>query len=192
MATIYKVEGLHCQSCVDKVTGAKTKKIELFKNWLVLYYPLLLILSYVVAVSFVSSITHNGVQGWLWMKNFMAGFFLVFSAFKLLDLPGFANAFATYDLLARRSRLYAFIYPFLELGLGFAYLVTFFPIFTNLFTLVLMIFSSIGVTKALLTKGHFQCACLGTLLKVPISSLTLFEDLLMAFMAAVALFTLIG
>ncbi|CAM6000172.1 unnamed protein product [Sphagnum balticum] len=53
-----------------------------------------------------------------WMRHFMAGFFLVFSFFKLLNLKTFADGYAKYDLLAMRWKPYGFIYPFCELALG--------------------------------------------------------------------------
>ncbi len=36
------------------------------------------------------------------MRNFMAGFFIVFSFVKLLNIRAFADAYAGYDLLAAR------------------------------------------------------------------------------------------
>jgi hypothetical protein len=48
-------------------------------------------------------------------------------------------------------------------------------------------FSSIGVIISLLKKQKFQCACLGTILKVPLSNITLIEDLTMVVMAAMTL-----
>ena len=100
----------------------------------------------------------------------MAGFFLVFSAFKFLDLTGFANAYSTYDLLAKRWHGYGFIYPFLELCLGLAYLFRFQPTATHVATVALMGFSSLGVFAALRQKRTIQCACLGTVLKLPMST----------------------
>ena len=96
------------------------------------------------------------------MANFMGGFFLAFSFFKLLNLRGFADAYQTYDVLARPGRAYGYVYPFIELTLGVAYLVRFIPLLTNLVTLVVMLTSIVGVTQALLQKRRIQCACLGT------------------------------
>lgn len=121
------------------------------------------------------------------MQNFMAGFFLVFSGLKLLDVPGFAEGYSTYDLLARRWKGYGYAYPFLELALGLAYLTRFDPAVTNWCALALMAFSGIGVVQSLLQKRKFQCACLGTFIKVPLTKVTLIEDFGMALMAAVML-----
>ena len=122
-----------------------------------------------------------------WMQQFMAGFFLVFSAFKLLDIRGFADGYATYDLLARRWHAYGYVYPFLELGLGILYLTQWFPTTTQVATIIIMGFSSIGVINSLIKKQKFQCACLGTIIKVPLSIVTLVEDLTMVMLAALAL-----
>ena len=57
-----------------------------------------------------------------WMHDFMGFFLVVFSMFKLFDLEGFADGFQMYDPLARPIRPYAYLYPFVELGLGLGYL----------------------------------------------------------------------
>lgn len=144
------------------------------------YYPLFLIVGYLALAAFA-----GGPDAW--MRHFMAGFFLVFSFFKLLDLRGFADAYAGYDLLAARVRGYGFVYPFLELALGMAYLFGFAPFATSVVTLVLMLFGSMGVVNALLQKRKIRCACLGTVIKLPMSTVTLIEDLGMAAMAAAML-----
>jgi cation transport ATPase len=156
-------------------------------SWLSTYQPLLLIAGYIAIASFAGTTTASGINWRAWMMNFMAGFFLVFSAFKFLNLRGFADAYAGYDLLAKRWYGYGLVYPFLELGLGVAYLFRIAPDATNVATLVLMGFSSLGVVSALLAKRRIVCACLGTVLKLPMSTVTLVEDLGMAAMAAAML-----
>ncbi len=97
------------------------------------------------------------------------------------------DSFQTYDILARPVRAYAFAYPFIELGLGVAYLTGFAPIATNLFTLVVMLVGIVGVSQALLQKRRIQCACLGTVFNLPMSKVTFIEDGVMAVMAAAML-----
>lgn len=72
-------------------------------------------------------------------------------------------------------------------GLGVAYLLAWAPIVTNSVTLVLMLAGATGVLKALLDKRSIRCACLGTALNLPMTKVTLVEDLTMAAMAAVML-----
>lgn len=121
------------------------------------------------------------------MSIFMGGYFLVFSGFKLMDLKGFADGYADYDLLAQKVYGYGYIYPFIELGLGLIYGLGLATPAVNLFTLALMLFSGVGVLIKLAKKEPFQCACLGTLLKVPLTKVTLVEDFGMAAMALVML-----
>lgn len=161
---------------------------EIKKPGLKIYFPLLLILLYLLSIAFLTSYQHGQINWHIWMTGFMGGFFLIFSAFKFLDLPGFANAYAGYDLLAARWSYYGYLYPFLELALGFAYITDFLPLFTNIFTIILMTFSSLGVLNALMHQRKIPCACLGTVLNLPMSTVTLLEDMGMIIMAIIMLF----
>ncbi len=148
------------------------------------YYPLILIAVYISVVSFAG---HDGRTVSGWMSHFMAGFFLVFSFFKMLDLRGFADAFASYDVVASRVPHYGLIYPFLELSLGLAYLFRIAPDSTNMATVLLMGLGSIGVARAVMSGAKIRCACLGTVLNLPMSTITLIENGLMISMAVMAL-----
>lgn len=150
-------------------------------------YPLGLIVAFIAGTAALTTFVRSAGSWHTFMLDFMAGFFLVFSFFKLLDLRGFADAYQSYDIVARRSRPYALVYPFLELALGIAYLTRWYPTVTNAATLVLMLVGSVGVLRAVLDKRAIRCACLGTALNLPMTTVTLVEDLGMAAMAAVAL-----
>lgn len=154
-------------------------------SWFSTYRPLLLIAAYILGASLLVQGTQ--VSGMETMRYFMAGFFLVFSFFKLLDVCAFADAYAGYDLLARRWRPWGSIYPFVELALGMAYLANFQPMLTNAVTLVVMGFSAIGVVGAVMDKRSIRCACLGTVFQLPMSTVTIIEDVGMVVMAALAL-----
>lgn len=148
------------------------------------YYPLLLVLAYIVGAVAVAEAASGGFDAMRAMGRFMAGFFLVFSFFKLLDLRAFADVYASYDVVAARWRGYGYLYPFIELGLGVAYLANLAPLATNAVTLVVMAVSAVGVVKALVAKRKIRCACLGTGFNLPMSVVTLIEDGLMLLMAA--------
>src|SRR6185437_7668025 len=79
-----------------------TTKVESYK-------PLIVIISLIVLVTLalaLKSLLMEQFQLREMMMNFMAGFFLVFSGFKLLDLKGFAQGYFTYDLLAKKVFAY--------------------------------------------------------------------------------------
>jgi copper chaperone CopZ len=182
-----------------KSTPSATKTIveEETPSFLQTYRPLLMIVAYILAGSVLVQLGQhaghgmslsNSISAHETMRYFMAGFFLTFSFFKLLDIAAFANAYAGYDLLAARCQGWGYVYPFVELALGLAYLANFQPTFTNWATLLIMGFSAIGVIRAVMSQTKIQCACLGTVFKLPMSTVTIIEDVGMVFMAAAMLF----
>ncbi len=156
------------------------------------YYPIFLLFAYITGVTLLVQWT-AGYFSWIsWMQHFMAGFFLVFSFFKLMNLRGFAEGYGSYDIVAKAFPQWGFIYPFVELGLGIAFLTGIAPLGTNIATLVVMGVSAIGVARSLMKRTRFECACLGTVIRLPLSKVTLLEDLLMVAMSAVMILTMIN
>ena len=160
------------------------------EGFLATYKPLLLIVGFLVGMTWLINAQTLGRHWHEWMSDFMAGFFVVFSFFKLLNLSGFVQAYRGYDLIAAKSAAYAWAYPFIELALGVAYLTRWQPQITHAATLAVMLISAAGVLNALRKRQLIECACLGTVFKLPMSKVTLIEDLSMALMAAVMLVTL--
>jgi copper chaperone CopZ len=151
------------------------------------YKPLLLIFLFIAATTAIVSIDNGKIDVMLWMRYFMAGFFIVFSFFKFLNLTGFAESYAMYDILAKRVKVYGLIYPFIELILGAAYLTGFEPTITYIATICIMGFSSIGVIQSVLDKKKIRCACLGAVFNLPMSMVTIIENLIMVLMALIML-----
>jgi copper chaperone CopZ len=215
----YKIEGMTCASCLNKVTealksvkGIRVKSIGLDPpeaklsmtdhvetailneavrkvgnysiieegkrieegNWSgsqmmnnagiaeaspVTYKPLIIILIYLLGFVFLSQVQKGNLDWMDMMSKFMGGFFIVFSFFKMLDVKGFAYSYSSYDIIAKKWFGYGFIYPFIELGLGIAYLMNFNLLITNSVTLIVMGVSTIGVLQAVFKKNKIQCAC---------------------------------
>jgi len=151
------------------------------------FFPLILIVSYILGGTLLIEAATGAFHVERAMTHFMAGWFLVFSFFKLLDLRSFAESYRMYDIVAARSRIYSFAYPFLELGLGIAYLLHAAPAIVNAVTLVVMVVSLIGVLRTVLAKRKIRCACLGAVFNLPMTYVTVAEDGLMAIMAAAML-----
>ena len=154
------------------------------KSWFETYKPLLLIFIYITAVSVYAAWYDGGLNWMKFMQIFMAGFFLVFSFFKLLDLKGFAESYAMYDIIAKKIPLWGYIYPFVELALGIAYIFNQKPLVVNGVALVVMTLSIIGVLQSILNKRKIRCVCLGAVFNLPMSTVTIIEDGLMILMAA--------
>jgi copper chaperone CopZ len=156
-------------------------------SWFETYRPLLLIVAFIFGSSLLVQLPLKGISVNETMRYFMAGFFLVFSFFKLLDLSAFASAYANYDLIAKRWRGWGFVYPFAELTLGACYLSNIGGQILHMVTFLLMSFSALGVIQSVLNKTKIRCACLGTVFQLPMSTITIVEDLGMALMALLML-----
>lgn len=155
------------------------------------FIPLIVIFSIIALIT----LAHQLYYGWNFMecmRIIMAAFFLIFGFFKVINLAGFAKAYHMYDLIAQRFYAYGYIYPFLELSLGTAYLLQWRPLEVNVFTLILMLVSAAGVFNELRKGKTVVCACLGAVFKIPMTYVTLAEDLIMAVMALAMLFIMYG
>jgi copper chaperone CopZ len=152
------------------------------------YKPLFLIVLFIAGVALLSQFNFESFSASLWMRHFMAGFFIVFSFFKLLNLQGFSDSYRMYDVVAAKWKPWSFIYPFVELFLGVLYLINVFPVETNIATVVILGISSIGVIQSNLSKRKIKCACLGDVFNLPMSTVTIVENLAMIIMALLMLF----
>lgn len=148
--------------------------------------PLFLILFYIGVASVLLNISN-----WDWetfMLDFMGLFLVVFSFFKMLDLKGFPESFRMYDPLAAKIPFYGKIYPFLETALGLMFLMRFEIKIALIITLIVLGITTIGVTKTLVDKRKIKCACLGTVLNLPMTEATLIENSIMLIMGLMLLF----
>ena len=150
------------------------------------YKPLIALI--LVSASAASALSHNFSFSY-WMTSFMGIFLLVFALLKLFDIPGFAEGFQRYDLLAKRSHTYARAYPYLELLLALSYLGRYNLIVTYIATILLMSFGALGVFTALRKGLNVNCACMGTALNVPLSTVAVIENVGMTLMAITMLIT---
>lgn len=162
------------------------------KSWFETYRPILLVFGYILLVTLIIQFVRADVFDIkVWMRHFMAGFFILFSFFKMLDLSGFADSYMTYDIVAKRWRGWAYLYAFIELGLGISYLLNFYPLVTNFVAFTVMSVSIIGVLQSVLNKRKIQCACLGAVFDLPMSTVTIIEDALMILMSGYMIFQIL-
>lgn len=156
------------------------------------FLPLIVIFSSIILFTIITSIIHGQLDAPFSMRMMMGSFFLIFSLFKIFNIQAFADAYGTYDVVAKRSRVYAFVYPFLELLLAVLYLANLGGIARDVFTFILMTVSTIGVVQKIREKEEVPCACLGMVFKVPMTWVTLIEDVLMALEALFMILMTIG
>ena len=160
-------------------------------SFLETYKPILLIFAYIIGITGIIEFTRGGFIWENWMTNFMAGFFLVFSFFKLLNIKGFAESYAMYDIVAKKWNGWGYVYALVELALGIAFLTKFNLLLTNMATFIIMGISIIGVIQSVLNKRKIQCACLGAVFNLPMSTVTIIEDGVMIVMSAVMIWMLV-
>lgn len=156
------------------------------------YLPLIIAFSAVCGITAIRPILH-GFDLYNVMHDFMGAFFLIFGGLKALSWKGFAENYRSYDPLAKKSRLYAYLYPAIELYLGLSYESRFlaipskeiiFPeVVANTITIAILTIATIGIIKVLRRKQNVQCACLGSFFTIPITWFTVFENVLMIAMA---------
>lgn len=161
------------------------------RSWFETYKPILLIFGYITVITLLVE-ANRGFNAMHWMNNFMGAFFLTFSFFKMLDLKGFAESYFSYDIIAKRWLGYGYVYAFIELALGIAYITSFNPILTNAVTFIIMSISVIGVLQSVLNKQKIKCACLGAVFNLPMSTVTIIEDFLMIVMSLITIIALLS
>lgn len=159
------------------ITESKLKK----------YKPLIVILLVCVLFAISQSINQPIDET---MRLFMGYFFVLFAMFKFFDVKGFVDGFSTYDLVTKKFRPYGYIYPWIELALGTAFLVNYRPLETNVITVIVMLISGIGVLKSIFSGSKIKCACLGTTLDVPLTTVSVLESFGMAGMSLYRLLSL--
>lgn len=161
------------------------------KSWLAAYKPVLLIGAYITGFTLLVEAVRGDFSAENWMHNFMAAFFLVFSFFKFLDLKGFAENYSAYDIVAKKWFAWGYIYVFIELLLGIAYIIRFNLLITHAVTFLVMSVSIIGVLETVINKRTIKCACLGSVFNLPMSTVTIIEDGLMIAMSGIMFMSIV-
>lgn len=158
-------------------------------KFLLKYKPVLLIFLMLIlccSVGVWQNVSHHNSTAYVVheaMREFMGGFFISFSFFKLMDVKGFAARYKMYDPLAKYIPFWALCYPFFECALGLLYLSPFDNTALHGLTVILMLSGSVGVLHAMRAPQQIQCACLGAGFNLPLGKITLLENGIMLLMA---------
>ena len=149
-------------------------------------WPLFLSLIYVFIGTIL--INHSSLEPKKMMTDFMGLFFMFFSFFKVLDIRGFSISFSMYDVLGKRISFYGLVYPFIEMILGVMFLFQIHIYYALLITFIILTSTTIGVVQTLILKRSIKCACLGTVLDLPMTEATLIENSIMLSMTMATFF----
>jgi hypothetical protein len=166
--------------CAAKaIPPEKTLAEKLFQYW-----PLIVVL----AVSLTMA-TALSLRAYAPFMQILMGTFLCFLAtLKLFNWDGFVETFAKYDVLAQRFRGYAIAYPLIEIALATLYLSGSHLLFANATMLTVMTVGTLSVLRVIRSGTIVRCACVGSAFDLPVGRVTLAENLVMASMAAMAIF----
>ena len=120
------------------------------------------------------------------MPRTMGTIFLVLGLLKLTDLRSFSKIFAKYDIVAKRVPVYGYLYPFLEILIGLSLFVKEYRVTAYKTIIVLMTIGLLGIFKIMVSKkgSTLRCGCMGSLLHVPLSYVTIRENLVMIAMSS--------
>jgi hypothetical protein len=125
------------------------------------------------------------------MQWYMGIFMFAFAVIKLLDYKMFVLAFSTYDFIAKRIKIYAYIYPFILLGLTGMFVTDILPYFRNIATLIIASIASIGVIQDVYIKrNQLSCGILGKIIRLPYTTISLIESSGLVVMSVLSLILL--
>lgn len=169
------------------MAGSQNERMGGFSETLKTYKPLVAIFIFILLVSLAVQLGQGFFDFRKFIDHLMAGFFIGLSYFKFLDLKAFAESFKGYDPLAKRIKSYGFIYPFIELTLGLMFIARIAHFWANILTILILLPTTLGVYMKLRSKTMITCACLGTSFNLPLSNVTIAENLAMVTMAVYGL-----
>lgn len=153
-----------------------------YRKWI----PLTVVFIYIFGLTAIST-KLNSAPIYSVLSYLMGYFFIVFSLFKMIDISAFAIGYQEYDIIAKRVKAWGYIYPFIELSLGVMYLLVVNNPALHIITIIMSFIICLSVLIKLAKHEKFQCLCLGTVLKVPLTIVSLVEYAAMGIMAAVML-----
>jgi len=146
--------------------------------------------SYTPVIAVFSSAGLMALATAMGLTGFMGFSLSLLATLKLMDIESFAESFEKYDLITKKIKPYAKIYPFAELAIALGFLSGFAPLATGITSLFVGVSGGISVIKAVyIDKLALNCACVGGNSKAPLGVVSFTENAIMAVMGAVLIFS---
>ncbi len=177
-------EGATCCSTQAPKAEIATPRFDL-AAYIARYQPVLVIAGASLLGGY--ALTAAAFDATRFMHGAMGLFLFQLALLKLVDIGGFAAAFAEYDIAAKAWKPYGYIYPFAELALALLYLSGQWTTATYVATILIMGLGSIGVLQSLARGEKVKCACVGAKIDVPLGAISVLENVGMTAMAALML-----
>lgn len=185
---VYREEDISKACCATEVKVCHiTEKEESLFEKLDLYAPLIFIALLSLVVGWlITSFQVFTVE--VLLMNAMGVFITTLGLLKLKDISAFADMFKRYDPLAQQVPLYAKLYPILETGIGLLVLSGLFMIPVQTIVVIMYSCTTFGIIISLSSGKSLECGCLGGGTKLPLSKVTVFENMTMIAMALFAIY----
>ena len=103
------------------------------------------------------------------LKNYIGFIFIVFGILKLYNLNKFAKIFNKYDIISKKNKILLMENIKINEVL--------------FFTIILMVISIFSVIPTLLSGEKLRCGCIGSFFNIPLSYITLSENIMMLSMS---------
>ncbi|MGL5062565.1 MAG: glutaredoxin family protein [Microcoleus sp.] len=146
--------------------------------------------SYTPVIALFSTAGAIALAASLGMTGFMGISLSMLASLKLMDLKSFTESFEKYDLVTKRIKPYAKVYPFAELSIGLGFLSGIAPLATGIGSFAIGISGAISVFKAVyIDKMALNCACVGGNSKAPLGIISFAENAIMAGMGVMLIFS---
>ena len=146
--------------------------------------------SYTPVIAVFSSAGLMALATSMGLTGFMGFSLSLLATLKLMDMDSFAESFAKYDLITKKVKPYAKIYPFAELAIALGFLSGVAPLATGITSLFVGVSGGISVIKAVyIDKLALNCACVGGNSKAPLGIVSFTENAIMAVMGAALIFS---
>ena len=158
------------------------------KSFLILFFGFLSIffINYFIIIYKKQKISKKKI-----MNNSMGTILIIFGLLKIINLTKFVSIFQKYDIISKKFTIYAYIYPFIEILFGLSLIFNFSLIKVNKSIIILMLISILSVSLSLIKGQKLRCGCLGSFFHIPLSYVTLSENIVMLIMSSYNLNALI-
>jgi len=146
--------------------------------------------SYTPVIAVFSSAGLMALATTMGLTGFMGFSLSLLATLKLMDIESFAEGFEKYDLITKRIKPYAKVYPFAELAIGLGFLSGIAPLVTGITSLFIGVSGGISVIKAVyIDKLALNCACVGGNSKAPLGIISFAENAIMALMGGALIYS---
>ena len=146
--------------------------------------------SYTPVIAVFSSAGLMALATTMGLTGFMGFSLSLLATLKLMDIESFAEGFEKYDLITKRIKPYAKVYPFAELAIGLGFLSGVAPMLTGITSLFIGVSGGISVIKAVyIDKLALNCACVGGNSKASLGIISFAENAIMALMGGALIYS---